>query len=398
MGIFKKGLCPIQRRGEIPGDEVHIAAVDAGGSAGEGERFCAVSGSEGFLQAVPEVEDLLAAFLFLQGAQGVAEEARHCAVGVEIVHLVVVGVQVAVDERGAAGGTGDGIQPPVGVPVFIGGHLIAQVAFQAGLGVGGQIQPQLPQLAGQFGQGDGGLLSGRFQHIQGVDVSHVGDFAQHLVGEGDDGPPDPVFLLPEHGEQLLAVGRDGKGVFAPLFQPDLHILPGDLPAQVCAEAYIGVGLAAYQDVPVLQHFFRGVAAEVCQLEQLDFVSLRGEDQFMLLSVASYFKGNIVKGQVQDFLHLSRDLRAPEVFLVLVHHPAQLRFPLGKGFPPIYRQLPEALCKLGKRDTFLAVTDHFPGVLIVRADLQRPAEVGQRPPFLIQVVIGISHTEVPEMVA
>ena len=251
---------------------------------------------------------------------------------------------------------------------------------------------------GQFGQGDGGLLSGRFQHIQGVDVSHVGDFAQHLVGEGDDGPPDPVFLLPEHGEQLLAVGREGKGVFAPLFQPDLHLLPGYLPAQVCAEAYIGVGLAAYQDVPVLQHFFRGVAAEVCQLEQLDFVSLRGEDQFMFLSVASYFKGNIVKDQVQDFLHLGRDLRAPEVFLVLVHHPAQLRFPLGKGFPPIYRPLPEALCKLGKRDTFLAVTDHFPGVLIVRAGLQRPAEVGQRPPFLIQVVIGISHTEVPEMVA
>ena len=48
------------------------------------------------------------------------EEARHRAVGMEIVHKIIVGIQIAVDERHTAGGTGHYIQPPVSVGVFIG--------------------------------------------------------------------------------------------------------------------------------------------------------------------------------------------------------------------------------------------------------------------------------------
>ena len=39
-------------------------------------------------------------------------------------------------------------------------------------------------------------------------LSHVGDLAQHLVGEGSEHPPGPAFLLPEHRQQLFTVGGE----------------------------------------------------------------------------------------------------------------------------------------------------------------------------------------------
>src|SRR5699024_7266759 len=99
---IKEFLGLLQDSPDVPGDEVHIAAEKAGGSAGEGEDLRAVASDEYFLQFVPEGEDLLRSFLLPQGVQGIAEEASHCAVGMEIVHKVVVGIQVAVDERHTA--------------------------------------------------------------------------------------------------------------------------------------------------------------------------------------------------------------------------------------------------------------------------------------------------------
>ena len=110
---FKELFRHVQRLSDVPGDEVHIATVEAGGPAGEGEHFRAVAGGEHFLQLVPEVEDLLTAFLLPQGIQGIAEEARHRAVGMKCVHEVIVGIQIAVDERHAVGGTDHHIQPPI---------------------------------------------------------------------------------------------------------------------------------------------------------------------------------------------------------------------------------------------------------------------------------------------
>ena len=259
---FKELLRLVQCRLDVPGDKVHIAAVEAGSSASEGERLRAVPSGEGFLQPVPEVEDLFTAFLLPQGIQGVAEEARHHAVGVEIVHKIVIRVQIAVDKRGAAGGANHHIQAPVGVRVLMGLHLVAHIGFQKGFWVGGEFQPFFPQLFGELGHENGRFLFGFLQHIEAVYVPHVGDLTQHLIGEGSEHPPGPAFFLPKHRQQLFTVGGDSKTVFALPLQPNLHILSGDFPAVIGAQADVLDGLTAHQDVPVLQHFFSRVLLEI----------------------------------------------------------------------------------------------------------------------------------------
>ena len=353
IAVLEELLCHLERRPDVPGDEVHIAAEKAGGSAGEGEHLRAVPGGEHFLQLVPEVEDLLTAFLLPQGIQGIAEEARHRAVGMEIIHEVIVGIQIAVDERHTAGGAGHHIQPPVGVRVLVGFHFVAKVALQIGCRIGGEFQTPLFQLVGQLGQEEGRLCLGLFQHIKAVYVSHVGDLAQHLVGEGSEHPPGPAFLLPEHRQQLFTVGGDGEAVFTLLLQPDLHILPGDVPAIVGAQSDVLEGLTAHKDVPLLQHLLGGVLLEVDQLKQLDLVALRGEDQLMLFAVEAHLERDLIKDQIQGFLHLGHEFGAAGVILVLIHHLAQFCFHLGKGFPTVLCPLPEALPELRQRNTLFA---------------------------------------------
>ena len=195
---FKELFRHVQRLLDVPGDEVHIATVEAGSPAGESEHFRTIPAGEHFLQLVPEVENFLTAFLLPQGIQGIAEEARHRAVGMEIVHKIIVGIQIAVDERHTAGGAGHHIQPPVGFRVLIGFHFVAKVALQIGIWISGELQALLPQFVGQLGQEEGRLCLGFLQHIKAVYISHVGDLAQHLVGEGSEHPPDPALSLPEH--------------------------------------------------------------------------------------------------------------------------------------------------------------------------------------------------------
>ena len=81
---------------------------------------------------------------------------------------------------------------------------------------------------------------------------------------------------------------------------------------------------------MLQHLLGGVLLEVDQLKQLDLVPLRGEDQLMLLAIEAHLEGDLIKDQVQRFLHLGHEFCAAGVVLVLVHHPAQFCFHPGKG--------------------------------------------------------------------
>ena len=281
VAVLEEILCHLERRPDVPGDEVHIAAEQAGGPAGEGEDLRAVPGGEGLLQLVPEVEDLIAPFLLPQGIQGIAEEAGHRSVGMEIVHKVIVGIQIAVDEGHTVGGTGNYIQSPVGFRVLVGFHFVAKVAVQIGFRVGGEVYSLFLQHIGQLGQEEGLLCLGLFQHIEVINVPHVGDLAQHLISEGGEHPPGSAFRLPKHGQQLFAVGGDGEAVFTLLLQPDLHIIPGDVPSILGTQTDVLEGLTAHQDVPVLQHLLGGVLLEVNQLKQLDLVPLR-------VRISSYF--------------------------------------------------------------------------------------------------------------
>ena len=85
---------------------------------------------------------------------------------------------------------------------------------------------------------------------------------------------------------------------------------------------------------MLQHLLWGVLLEVNQLKQLDLVTLWGEDQLVLFVTHAHLEGDLVKDQIQRFLHLGHDLRASGVTLVVIHHLAQFCFHLGKGFPPV----------------------------------------------------------------
>ena len=394
---FKELFRHVQRLSDVPGDEVHIAAEKSGGSAGEGEDLRAIASGEHFLQLVPEVEDLIRSFFFPEGIQGIAEEARHCAVGMERVHEVIVGIQIAVDERHAVGGAGHHIQPPVGFRVFVGFHFIAKVAVQIGFRVGGEIRSLFLQHIGQLGQEEGLLRIGLLQHIEVINVPHVRDLAQHLVSKGGEHPPDSAFFLLKHRQQLFAVGREGEAVFALLLQPDLHIIPRDIPSVLGTQADVREGLTAHQDVPVLQHLLGGVFLEVNQLKELDLVALRSENQIMLFAIEAHLERDFIKNQIQGFLHFGHEFCAAGVVFVLVHHLAQFCFHLGKGFPPVLCPFPEARRELWQSNETLAVINEFLGIFVTGKFLQRLAKIGQCPALLIQIVIGISHTEVPTVV-
>ncbi|SCJ76172.1 Uncharacterised protein [uncultured Flavonifractor sp.] len=397
IAVLKEIFGHLERRLDVPGDEIHIAAVEAGGSSSESEYLRTVAGGEQFLQLIPEVEDLLGSFFLPQGIQRVAEEARHRAVSMEIVHEVIVGIQVAVDERHTAGGTGHYIQPPVSVGVFIGFHFVAKIALQIGFWIGREFQTPLLQSVGKLGHKNGRLRPGFLQHIKAVYVSHVGNLAQHLVGEGGEHPPDPAFRLPEHGQQLFTVGGEGEAVFALLLQPDLHIIPGDVPSILGTQTDVLEGLTAHKDVPVLQHLLGGVFLEVDQLKQLDLITLRGEDQLVLLAVEAHLEGDFIKGQIQGFLHLGHEFCTAGVILVVIHHLAQFCFHLGKGFPPVLCPIPEALPELRQRNTLLAPVDKLFGVIVTRADFQCLFKISQSPALLIQIKVGVTHAEVPVII-
>ena len=149
---------------------------------------------------------------------------------------------------------------------------------------------------------------------------------------------------------------------------------------------------------MLQHLLGGVLLEVDQLKQLDLVTLRGEDQLVLLAVEAHLEGDFVKRLVQNPFHPVHQLLAPGVVLVLVHHSAQLGLMLGKVFPCRFRPLPEAHRKPWPRNVRFAPFDESLGVLIVGAGLQRLVEIRQGPAPLIQVVIRIAHAEVPVVIA
>ena len=84
----------------------------------------------------------------------------------------------------------------------------------------------------------------------------MGDLAQHLVSESGEHPPDSAFFLLKLRPQLFTVSGDGKAVFTLFLQPDLHIIPRDIPSILGAKSDVSDGLTAHKDVPVLQDVYK----------------------------------------------------------------------------------------------------------------------------------------------
>ena len=141
IGFVKELLSRIQDGSQIPGDEVHIAAVETGGPAGQSNSILPSVRQQRRLQLLPEVKDFLTAVLIAQGIQRITEKARHSAVSVKIVHAAALRAHVVVDERRAAGDAGDNIQPPISIGIFIRFHLIPSIALQKNLRVDGKVKP-----------------------------------------------------------------------------------------------------------------------------------------------------------------------------------------------------------------------------------------------------------------
>ena len=141
IGFVKELLSRIQDGSQIPGDEVHIAAVETGGPAGQGNSILPSVRQQRRFQLLPEVKDFLTAVLIAQGIQRITEKARRSAVSVKIVHAATLRTHVVVDKRRAAGDAGDNIQPPISIGIFIRFHLIPSIALQKNLRVDGKVKP-----------------------------------------------------------------------------------------------------------------------------------------------------------------------------------------------------------------------------------------------------------------
>ena len=118
---------------------------------------------------------------------------------------------------------------------------------------------------------------------------------------------------------------------------------------------------------------------------------------MLFAIEAHLERDFIKNQIQGFLHLGHEFCAAGVVFVLIHHLAQFCFHLGKGFPPVLCPFPEARRELRQGNKTLTGINELLGIFITRKFLQRLAKIGQCPALLIQIVIGISHTEVPTVV-
>ena len=127
--VLKNGLGRLEDGHQVPGEEIQIAAVEAGGPAQEGDGVLPGLLRHGLLEGVPEVHDLLGPVLSGEAVQRIDEEPRRNAVGVEGVHGAAFRFHVVVDEGRQPGRTGKDIRPPVRVRVLIGFQLIGQIAI-----------------------------------------------------------------------------------------------------------------------------------------------------------------------------------------------------------------------------------------------------------------------------
>ena len=76
---------------------------------------------------------------------------------------------------------------------------------------------------------------------------------------------------------------------------------------------------------------------------------------MLLAIEAHLEGDLIKDQVQRFLHLGHEFCAAGVVLVLIHHPAQFCFHPGKG--QLDRVVPRKKLRRDVRGHLIPVEPH-----------------------------------------
>ena len=169
----KEGLRRCQYGGQIPGDEIQIPVVQAGGTTQEGHGLCSRLPQNSIPQSIPEVQNGFASLLAGKALYWVAEKPRRDAIFMVLVHHIAAGGQVVVDEHRQAAAAGIDIQPPIRLRVFHRFQLIGKIAvFQIVAAIPPEGEPHTLQQFRQLGKAHGRFLFRLGIHIK---PGHKGD-------------------------------------------------------------------------------------------------------------------------------------------------------------------------------------------------------------------------------
>ena len=218
------------------------------------------------------------------------------------------------------------------------------------------------ELLREFGEQAGFSLGGRFQHIEATDVAHIDEFAEQLVRECGEEPPDPSLIFRKKREQLLAVELDPIAVALSRLEPNLYILAPNRPlARI--ERETAHALPSDQDIPVCRDFRGHMTLKITVLEEHFDAALGCQDELIFFAVKAEFKGLILKGLAQNIAALLNQLITAHMLCVLVHDAAEFRFLRRKTLPDAFRSLAQIFGKARQRDAALAVVDEILCILI-----------------------------------
>ena len=315
----------------------------------------------------------------------------------EAVHVVVVPLEIALEQGHAAGHPHIHVGPQGPVLLLRGLALIGGVPLPGQLRVVGLGPPLRVHLCGhkirQLVQGHGRPLRRGVQNVQIVHIPHGGQLPQGLVQQDVNHVIDLILVLLPQGGQLFAVQPKAHAVVLSLLRPHLHVLGGDVLA-VHPQAEAAAPGAAHQNIPPVQQLLGGALLEVGQLKQPGPVPLGDQNQLILLPVVAQLKGHVGEGGGQQLgtpVHQFFTHRLP---VLLVHQGPQLPLPRQEGGPALSRPLPEGLDAHRQRETPLTAVDELQGVRVAGEGLQRLLEAGQGQRFLVQIVVGVGHPEIP----
>ena len=101
--------------------------------------------------------------------------------------------------------------------------------------------------------------------------------------------------------------------------------------------------------------------------------------------------------MQDILTPGNYLLAPLALYIFIHNAAQFRFACLKSLPGLPGPLQKAGLKPGQGEALAAALDEFHGVGITRPGFQGLLEVAEGRALLVQIVVGVGDTEIPEVV-
>ena len=138
--------------------------------------------------------------------------------------------------------------------------------------------------------------------------------------------------------------------------------------------------------------------EVDKGEQSGPVSFGAENQFIFFSVKSQLKGRGSESQFQYFAAFFYQFFVAFLQGIGIHNHSKFSLNLGKGSPGFFRFFTEVCLKQRQSQPAAAVVNQGLSILVIWAGSQCLFKIFQGKAFLIQVIVGVAHAEIPTVVA